>query len=183
MINPFEESIKDLELEDLQKLTEKNFCESIFIEYKSGMTEPKKIAKAIAGFANSHGGYLVIGTDKDCGKDEVPKSFPGTTMNAKPKDHIKNICRDHISPIPMYEVKYLETGESKGILVIQIEDSLDTPHINRDGKIYRRESNSTESVSEDSRGAIDYLYQKGLSGQGIIDDYLVRPEKCGLKPA
>jgi hypothetical protein len=166
MINPFNKSIKDLKLEDLDLLIEAKFCESMFIEYKSDWPSNEKIAKAIAGFANSHGGFLIIGTDRNCGKDELPSSFPGANgMPTQPKDAIRNICRDHISPMPIYQAKFLEVDESRGVLVIQVDESMDTPHINRDGKIYRRQSSGTDSIPETSRDAIDSLYTKGKSGE------------------
>ena len=175
MFDPFRKPLKDLELEDLEKLIQSNFSESLFMEYKSQMPSPQKIAKAIAGFANSYGGFLVVGADKDCGKNELPNSFPGATnMPGEPKEYVRNICRDHISPMPLYQTKYMPTGDSKGVLIVQVAESTDCPHINKDGRVYRRQSSGTdgESITEDSRTAIDYLFAKGQAGELASSRYI-----------
>lgn len=181
MFSPFEKSTKDLEYDDLQLLIEKEFCESLFVEYKSNFPENYKVAKAIAGFANSYGGILIIGADKNSSRNELPGGFPGAdNLGDNPKERIRNICRDHISPMPVYQAKYIEVPESeKSVLVIQVDESIDTPHINRDGRIYRRQSSGTdgESVAEDSRTAIDYLYQKGKAGTDVLNSYLNEKRK------
>jgi hypothetical protein len=57
-----------------------------------------------------------------------------------------------------------------------VYESMDTPHINRDGRIYRRQASGTdgESIAEDSRSSVDMLYQKGRIGKAILDNYLRR---------
>jgi hypothetical protein len=176
MFNPFNKPLKDLTYQDLDKLIQSNFCESLFIEFKSQIPRPEKVAKAIAGFANSYGGFLIIGANKDCGKDELPSSFPGATnMPDQPKEFIRNVCRDHVSPMPLYESKYLAVGTDRGILVVHVPESTDVPHINKDGRIYRRQSSGTdgESIAEDSRTAIDYLYAKGRAGELTWNQYIL----------
>jgi predicted HTH transcriptional regulator len=175
MFNPFEKSLKDVTRDDLNKLIENNFCESLFIEYKSEMPDARKIAKAIAGFANSYGGYLIIGADKNCGKEEIPDSFPGASnMSSDPKEKIRNICKTHISPMPLYQSHYITVNDAKGILIIHIPESSNCPHINKDGRVYRRQSSGTdgESIAEDSRVAIDYLYAKGMSSEAELKGYI-----------
>lgn len=175
MFNPFDKPLKDVTYDDLDKLIRNNFCESLFVEYKSEMPDPKKIAKAIAGFANSYGGFLIIGADKNCGKEELPGSFPGATnMPRDPKEYVRNICRDHISTTPLYQSNYMSVNKTSGVLIIQIPESSNCPHINKDGRVYRRQSSGTdgESIAEDSRSAIDYLYAKGQSGEAAVNGYI-----------
>lgn len=176
MFNPFEKPIKDIQYSDLDKLIANNFSESLFIEYKSNSPKPKKIAKAISGFANSHGGYLLIGANKDCNNDELPNGFPGATnLPQQPKEHVRQVCKHHISGMPLYECKYLENPTTKnGILVIHVPESMDTPHINRDGKIYRRQSSGTdgESIAETDRKTVDNLFEKGRNARDRFADYI-----------
>ena len=176
MFNPFEKPIKDIDNSDLNKLIANNFSESLFVEYKSNCPQPKKIAKAISGFANSHGGYFLIGADKNCNNDELPTGFPGATnLPKEPKEHIRQVCRDHISPMPLYHCKYLENPTTgHGILVIHVPESMDTPHINKDGKIYRRQSSGTdgESIAETDRKTVDNLYEKGKKAKEYLDTYV-----------
>ena len=65
-LNPFDKRIGEkLESNDLQVLISNNVAEGYFIEYKSKFPSNKKIAKSIASFANTLGGWLFVGIKAD----------------------------------------------------------------------------------------------------------------------
>src|SRR5437773_1908684 len=66
MADFFTTSIKSLTLPELTQLYTDRIPENIRLEYKSQVLDNKDLAKTISSFANTYGGYLVIGilTDK-----------------------------------------------------------------------------------------------------------------------
>jgi hypothetical protein len=76
--------------------------------------------------------------------------------------------------MPLIQVKYIPTDKDRGLLIVQVPESMDCPHINKDGRIYRRQSSGTdgESIAEDSRSAIDHLYAKGHASEAAANHYI-----------
>ena len=73
------------------------------------------------------------------------------------------------------EATYLDNPNTgNGILVIYVPESVDTPHINKDGRIYRRQSSGTdgESIAETDRKTVDSLYEKGKASKEYHDSYV-----------
>jgi hypothetical protein len=60
--NPFNKDISQLEEDDLNKLIDK-VSEGWFVEYKGDFQNSKKISHSIASFANSDGGWYIVGID------------------------------------------------------------------------------------------------------------------------
>ncbi|MEW6087857.1 MAG: RNA-binding domain-containing protein [bacterium] len=103
--------------------------ESSTVEFKEENISPDKLAREIIAFANSDGGFILIGVD-DNGKIKGIK-----------KDDIEewavNICRNNCSPslIPIYEKNILD---GKIIAVIKIPRSEGIIHRSLDGHYYIR---------------------------------------------
>ena len=139
MYNPFNKNISEIEYEDLKKLTENNVSEGWFIEYKGSFPKKnKKIANSIASFANSEGGWYIIGIGES-ENESKPSEIIGFDLenNKKPADKITNIIKDNIDPIPYFETKIVEIPENKFVLVVQVFEGYDTPYIS-DGSVYMR---------------------------------------------
>lgn len=156
----FEKPIENLDETDLGILKTRQIPEGLFIDYK--LDFPKNLAKIVASFANTYGGWIVLGADADK-PDNVPTNFPGielTGANRHPKERFRDICLN-INPVPLFSTKLiLKDGEKRGILVAYIEESPSPPHITLDGRIYRRNAEGSDPVSETDRHTIDLLYQK-----------------------
>lgn len=167
--NPFNKPLGDnLVLEDLQKLIVNKVAEGYFIEYKSDFRPPEKIAKSIASFANTYGGWYFIGVKTDghnvaneiCGFSSVAHHDP----IAKVRDAIKA----YIDPIPVFFAQAINIEDQKAVLVVYIPSNQETPFIHRDGRIYRRVHDSSDPTPETSRHTLDRLFDHG---KGVAKEF------------
>ncbi|MFN3269264.1 MAG: helix-turn-helix domain-containing protein [Candidatus Kapaibacteriota bacterium] len=92
--------------------------ESSTVEFKRKVNSPDKIAKELCAFANSKGGYLIIGIDDD-------RKVVGVDSE---KSEIDIACQFNIHP-PI-EPKSIEVinYNKKEIIVVEIEESQNKPH-------------------------------------------------------
>ncbi|MEG6521604.1 ATP-binding protein [Desulfotomaculum sp. 1211_IL3151] len=173
MINPFGKPIEQLEEQDLNKLIEAETSEGLYVEYKEDF--PTHLAKIVASFANTFGGWIIIGADARNPRN-VPTSFPGIEINNDPKDRFRNICRDTIMPVPLFESKLIlkSSNPNRGILVVRIPESTYPPHIIRDGRIYRRNMEGSDPVRETDRHILDRLFEKSRLNKTEVKAFINR---------
>lgn len=171
--------IERLEESDLEMLKTRPVPEGLFIDYKIDFTNDlvKKLPRLVASFANTHGGWIIIGADAR-NADNVPTDFPGfdlTGPNQHPKERFRDICLN-IDPVPLffYTKLIFKPGGQKGILVAYIEESPSPPHITLDGRIYRRNAEGSDPVHETNRQAIDLLYQKAEASSNLLEVELTK---------
>ncbi|RYD02758.1 hypothetical protein N752_23545 [Desulforamulus aquiferis] len=159
MINPFGKPIEQLEEDDLNILIKEETSEGLYVEYKEDF--PTHLAKIVASFANTFGGWIIIGVDARNPRN-VPTSFTGINIARDPKDRFRHICRDNISPVPLFSSKLIvkSSDPEKGILVIRVPESAYPPHITKDGRIYRRNMEGSDPVGETDRHILERLFEK-----------------------
>jgi hypothetical protein len=169
--NPFEKEIRELKFSDIEILRENNISEGAYIEYKSDFPSNTKIAHSIASFANMYGGWYIIGIKTD--DDNVPNDFPGFKLSKhpNPKETIRNIAVSHINPFPLFDSKLIKVDDERGIFAVLIHESLEPPHITKDGRIYRRNGEGGDPVAENDRYAIDRLYDRSKRFKEIVEDF------------
>jgi hypothetical protein len=174
MYNPFDKRIDELSLEDIKALRERQVKEGLYIEYKSAFTASLKIAHSIASFANTYGGWYFVGIESD--QTNLPTNFPGFSMVDQPKpiEHLRNIIKDNVDPFPIYYAKLIEVESGKAILVVEIPESDETPHITKDGRIYRRNAEGSDPIPETNRYILDRLYEKSTNLEREIERFCCR---------
>lgn len=137
---------------------EKNQIEEGYkVEYKSTWDRAvvnNHLCKTIVSFANTEGGWLIIGIDNEgkyIGIDK-PRSDFSQTISQK--------LSEKVSPIPQFECRFLsEPGNKKrGVLVIYIREGTNPPYI-VDGTVYVR-SGSSKVPIKPGRLEIDHLIQR-----------------------
>ena len=147
-------NLDELTYDDLKILAD--IEEGYIVEYKSvfDSSVKKKIPQIFTSFANSEGGWLIIGVDDDTKnllkiKKEIT-DFDVTITNLLNK----------VTPKPKYECRFIkEKNEDKdGILVIYIYKGEDTPYI-ANGTVYIRSGSSKVPITSD-RATIDTLYKR-----------------------
>ncbi len=94
--------------------------ESSTLEFKRKFTTPEKIAREMIAFANTSGGYLLIGVDDD-------RSIIGIESEKEQLELLQFVCDFYIDPPMHYQTAIVELN-GKDILVIHIPESSCKPH-------------------------------------------------------
>ena len=129
----FHKPLEDLEIADIQALVENKVPEDKTLDYKLELPgnkdkEKKEFLGDVASFANTSGGFIIFGIQEEKG---IPTSIEGFESEDIDKDiqRLEQIIRTGIEPrIIGYKIKYLELGDNKYILILQIPKSLLSPH-------------------------------------------------------
>ncbi len=125
-----------LTFEDIVELLKNDTDESFFLEYKCDQEDNTKFIKEVCAFANSFGGYIVLGVNDD-------KTISG--CDEWDENRIHNVIRNCISPIPNFDVRTLNK-DSQTIVVVRVEEGKLPPYITNNGKIYIRVSSSSNPI-------------------------------------
>ena len=117
-----------------------DFKESLFTKHSHvpRITQHHEIVKDLAAFANTDGGYLLVGV-RDDGK------VVGFNSNDHLEQRIINLCRD-ISAPPLNPSLYRVNVGEKQVLVIKIDRGNNHLHLVR-GKVYIRVHNEVRVAS------------------------------------
>lgn len=183
MYNPFKKNISEIEYEDLKNLIEKDIGEGWFIEYKGSFPKNNKIANSIASFANSEGGWYIVGIEENKNKS-APFEIIGFDLktNKKPDDKITDIIKRNINPIPYFESKIVEIPENKVVLVVQVFEGYDTPYISN-GSVYIRVDGTSEPLKDryqfekllDKKRYFEKNVSSFMDNTFFFDDYFEQP--------
>lgn len=133
---------------DILALLASDNSESFFFEFKEERVRPEQLQKEISAFANTYGGYILIGiTDKKdvsgCGKWT--------------EERVHNVIYNNITPTPDFDIKQFSI-DGKTVLVIKVEEGSMPPYITSDGKICERISSSSMAISNSAK--LSQLYAK-----------------------
>lgn len=189
--NPFgQRSLCELRATDVEAL--RSVAESWYVEYKSRMIPAEKIAKTISSFANTYGGYLVIGVEETKKGAPGASCFPGIPEEdvETARDVIRQAVAACIHPPLHYDCKVIpgeaDTLLSQGsvLLVLRVPPSENTPHVHKSGTIFRRVNDGSQPVVE--QGQVHELHARRervnienrrrlATRMQIPDDYTGRP--------
>ncbi|MBQ3161848.1 MAG: ATP-binding protein [Oscillospiraceae bacterium] len=148
MININNKSWDKLRSSDIRKLLSEEFEENCFLELKADDVSPEKLAHEISAFANTYGGYILLGINDD-------KTIGGCKKWNEQK--INGTFHDNITPTPNFDVKKFRLND-KTIYVIKIEEGTMPPYITNKGGIYERISSGTCKITDSIR--LSQLCQK-----------------------
>ncbi len=173
MYHPFRDQqgqpkeLEEVTYADLAQL--KELEEGFALEFKRTWNDNvrAKVPKIIASFANSHGGWLIIGiADDDKAVCPIPKG---------PADYsqvLGELCRHHVSPTPRFDTRFIAdpANPDQGVLVVQVHEGDFPPYV-ADGVVEIREG-STSGPALGS--ALVELYSKATKRAQEIQDYCQR---------
>ena len=159
MFSPFKDAhgapktLADVTYADLDQL--RDLEEGYVLEFKRSYspTVAKKIPKIVASFANSAGGWLVIGiADDDKSLCPVPR------LAADYSQIIGELCRRHISPTPRIDVRFIAdpANPEQGVIVVQVMEGDFPPYV-ADGIVDVREGSTSGPAAS---SALVELYGK-----------------------
>jgi schlafen family protein len=173
--DPFEKDISSLVEADLSKLISKGVAEGWYVEYKSDFPSSKKIGHSIAAFANSDGGWYILGVDADK-TTNVAVSICGFDLatHPNPKDTVRNIVAK-IGPTPYFTSQLILLPNNRACLVIYVEKGFEAPYVTLDGKIYRRVGEGSDPIAETDHYAIQKLFERRLERKDRIESFSYPP--------
>lgn len=163
VFNPFNKKIREeLTIDDLDSLIRLAVVEGFYVEYKSGFPSSEKIARSIASFANTYGGWYFIGIEADKSRN-VATNLCGFdhTQHTDPVAKVRDPARLQLSHMPLMFPQVIQLDGSRSVIAIYIPESEEPPHITKDGRIYRRAADASDPMPEKDRYAIDRLVDKG----------------------
>lgn len=165
IFNPFNKNIEELEYSDLEKLISEEVAEGWSVEYKQEFVSNPKIAKSIALFANSEGGWYIIGIEED--GHNVASKIKGIDLNEinNPVNKLNNAIKDGIRPIPFFKTNLVKCPNDKCVLVVYVEKGHDVPYFTNDGRIYQRVGESSDPHVLKDR----YLFEQLLNRRKEFD--------------
>lgn len=148
MVNINNKGWNRLSVDDIQSFLLGDGEENFFFEFKSDQETNPKLVKEISAFANTYGGYLILGVNDD-------KTISGCIEWDEQRIHAT--IHDSIAPTPIFDVKKFEINR-KIIYAIKIEEGNNPPYVTNKGQIFERLSSGSFPIKESAR--LDLLYKK-----------------------
>ncbi len=143
-------ALADLSPEDLDRML--GLDESLFVEHKGdlGKESAHEVVRAVAAFANTVGGWLLIGITnrKPNGRASrwADPENPPTLVDA-----IRDRLRHELDPIPAFEARVIEHPDGP-VGVVRVYESADTPHVVlASGSVFVREVAGSDDASAPKR--------------------------------
>jgi len=173
---PFDKAFHDLDLPALSTLVANKVAEGYWVEYKTTFPTNIKIAHSVASFANTAGGWYFVGVKSDPKTNEAI-AIPGfsTVDYPDPVSKMREVVKSSIDPIPLFHTKLIPIDALSAILAVFIPDHQQTPFITRDGRIYRRNADSSDPVRETDRHSLDRLIDQGRVPAAQFENFCVDP--------
>lgn len=144
--------LRDIRLEDLQRLVVNKVPESRSLEYKQALpgntdSEKKEFLADVSAFANAIGGDLLYGVtearedNKTTGIAESVDGLPSVNTDHETR-RLENIVRDGLQPrLPGVQFRWVDGAQKGPVLIIRVPRSWAGPHMvvfQQHGRFYRR---------------------------------------------
>ena len=160
-------TLDEVTFQDLGQLSE--IEEGFVLEFKRSWNESvkKKVPKIIASFANSHGGWLVIGIADD---DRSVCPIPRPTADFS--QVIGELCRRHVFPTTRFNARFVVDPQNReqGAVIVQVLEGDFPPYV-ADGVVEVREG-STSGPAAGS--ALVELYDKATKRAREVEAFCRR---------
>ena len=159
--NPFPRPFfENLTPEDLQLLVTNEVAEGYFVEYKQTFPKNLKIARSIASFANTNGGWYIVGVLEDGHQATCICGFE-TSQYSDPIGKVREVVKSNIDPVPLFYPQVVRIDDAKAVLAVYVPGNQETPFITLDGRVYRRIADSSDPIMSTDRAALDRLIDQG----------------------
>ena len=94
--------------------------ETLSCEFKRKFSTQEKIAREMMAFANTKGGYLIIGVDDD-------KKIVGVESEKTESELILDVAKNYCEPPLNVQIDYVEI-KGKEVVVVEVPESTKKPH-------------------------------------------------------
>lgn len=120
---------------------------------------PETLRKAVSGFANARGGYLIIGADRgENGWQASGVDFRGV----EPPVWLDQTIRDGLRPVPRFNARAWAV-DGRHVAVVRVEPVAVPPCMTTSGEVFERVSGRTVKVEEPR--TLAQLYQRGETAE------------------
>ena len=177
--SPFgSKSLAEIRAEDLAKLCEVH--EGWYVEYKRQSPAATAIAKSLAAFANTYGGWLFLGVAEKSKDEPTAGEICGLPRDEVDSclQRLRKSAADHLNPTPHFETAVVwGPGASvglpaeKAVVCVRIPQSASAPHVHSSGQIYRRVAGASEPRPETDRFVLDQLWKRQDEVKKRHDDW------------
>jgi hypothetical protein len=136
---------KDLTADHVEAFLRDQTDEGLTWEAKGDrQPHPDSVRKAVCGFANSAGGYLIVGAERN----EDGWTLPGVVFSVEePATWLASlIAPSGVTPVPWFDIKLFERPDGRHAAVVAVEQLAAPPCITASGIVYQRVSGSTLPV-------------------------------------
>jgi Schlafen, AlbA_2 len=148
-------ALADLDGEGLRRLIEHG--EDLFVERKQQPPEGSGLGATVASFANTLGGWLILGVTQD--REIVGYAPPERT---DPQSHFGHVISNQVDPLPPFVAEVRELDGTQ-LTVVRVFESTDTPHVVMEtGAVYIRDSRGKHPVEQ------DLLFQLARRGEEAL---------------
>ncbi len=126
----FTKPLTQLQATDLEELLTDQAVENVRLEFKSNLPDKDETLKKLSSFANTFGGYLVVGAKANSSDGRI-EALPGVDVQAGYKQKIVDWCFGGSTPPLTVEVSdpiSVPSGNNKVCYVIHVGESDVAPH-------------------------------------------------------
>lgn len=144
-------------------------------EFKSEWPRNESIQKSVCAFANSGGGYLLIGVE--CNEAGLVTDVPGVASFPQHNERVVSTC-GAIAPRIIPQVTEVNLSNGDVVVVIFTFPSPDVPHMAGDNKYYLRAGRQSVPMPE---SMVNRLYAARRTEEQRVSDYL-QSINAGIRP-
>ena len=154
-------ALADLTETDVRAMLQEN--ETLFVEHKTDIGhEAFQVAKAVCSFANTLGGWVLIGVTDGSPNASAPGGWDPVAPHALTDRVRQALATNRVDPIPPFAATVVDYGDlQRPIGVVRVYESFDTPHVMGNGQVFVR------SVAED-RDLVRRYRPGGVETQAVL---------------
>src|SRR6266700_2587627 len=176
----FGKPLSEVIIQDVKIFCDKQVREGISLDYKSELTS-KSLLKTMAAFANTRGGFIIVGVDD---KDDKPKlPVEGIEWKESLPLSVTSMIVDNIYPYLSVDVHVCEPENGKTFVLVYVPESHEAPHwlFNRTELYVRRADRAGHTHWERfaTDGEWDFLRNK--RERSVSNPWYTRRRKKGGK--
>jgi hypothetical protein len=175
-------ALADATEETIRRLIEHG--EDLLVERKRELPEPAKFGATVASFANTIGGWILLGINDD-GSIAGYQIEPALDLQS----HLGHLLRNEVEPVPPFATA-VHNIDGASVGVVRVFESEDSPVlVRRTGAIYVRDAGGKQPL-KDHRSLLE-LARRGerareqasarLVGEELVNEVLLAPDGHGYE--
>ena len=121
----FGKLLSEVTIQDVKIFCDKQIREGINLDYKRDLTS-KSLLKTMAAFANTRGGFIIVGVDDEDDKPKLP--IEGIEWKESLPLSVTSMIVDNMYPYLSVDVHVCEPENGKTFVLIYVPESHEAPH-------------------------------------------------------